>query len=184
MTVSTLYLTSNGLHTHLIFPRNDVIAHAPYLNSYFQTADFIQIGWGDYNYYGNPLQSRWMGLKALLFPTSSVLGVQGVRDINELTEKINVYEISLEKLNWNYIVDFVCSFFKTDDLGQVSLVRIKSNNEHFFAAYGTYSLFNTCNNWTARALKTGGIDVNSKRSFSAHYVENQVISNGYKRLLR
>ena len=184
MTDSTFYFANDGLHTHLIFPRNDVTAHVTYLKTYFQTAQFLKIGWGDYHYYGNPLQSRYMGLKALFLPTSAVLGVQGTGDIDELTEQKNIYEISLEKSKWNNIIDFVCSFFCRDSKDQVSLVRTKPNNEHFFAAHGTYSIFNTCNNWTASALKAASLTINLKRSFSANYVENQVILNGYKRLLK
>lgn len=184
MIVPTFYMTNNGLHTHFIFPRNDVISRAPYLKDYFPNADLLQLGWGDYHYYGNPMQSRWMGLKALFLPTSAVLGILGLRDLDEVHINTNIYEIAVEKLGWNKIIDFICSHLKRDSLYQLNLVRINHDNEHFFAAYGTYSILNTCNTWSARALNSAGLSLHLWRAFTARHIEDQVKFNGYQRLLR
>jgi hypothetical protein len=130
------------------------------------------------------MQSRWMGLKALFLPTSAVLGILGLRDLDEVHVNTNIYEIAVEKLGWNNIIDFICSYLKRDSLHQLNLVRIKSDSEHFFSAYGTYSILNTCNIWSARALNSAGLSLNLWRAFTARQIQDQVKFNGCQRLLR
>ena len=115
---------------------------------------------------------------------SAVLGILGLRDLDEVHVNTNIYEIAVEKLGWNNIIDFICSYLKRDSLHQLNLVRIKSDSEHFFAAYGTYSILNTCNIWSARALNSAGLSLNLWRAFTARQIQDQVQFNGCQRLLR
>jgi hypothetical protein len=44
----------------------------------------------------------------------------------------------------------------------------------FYASTGTYSLSNTCNTWTAEALRIGGLPVSASGVVFAHQVVAQV----------
>lgn len=181
----SLYFTNNGLHTHVLFPAQEVKARVPALQAYFPDIAWLQIGWGDYQYYGNPEQTKWMGVKALFTPTAAVMGILGVHAIpNDIPKKRKLYEIPLNNMHWNAILAFVCGYLKLDAANQISEIRVKENGEVFLKARGTYTIFNTCNHWTARALKTAGLNMNPRRSFSPNYVERWVKVNGYKSITR
>ena len=145
----------------------------PTLQAYFPDATWIQIGWGDYQYYGNPEQTKWMGVKALFTPTAAIMGILGVNAIPEdIPKKRKLYEIPLDTGHWNAVLAFVCGYLKLDDANQMTEVRVKGNGEVFFEAHGTYTIFNSCNHWTARALETAGLTMKPRRSFSPNYVEH------------
>ncbi|RZO19793.1 MAG: DUF2459 domain-containing protein [SAR92 clade bacterium] len=185
MTDTSIYFSNNGLHTHLLLPTAKVNDRVPSLQAYFPNSAWLQIGWGDYEYYGNPKQTKWMGLKALFSPTAAVMGILGVNAIpNDISRKRKLYEIHLDSMHWNAILDFVCEHLKLDASNQATEVRVKDNGEMFFEAHGTYTIFNTCNHWTARALNVAGLRMNPRRSFSPNYVEHWVKINDCKTVAR
>ena len=170
MTVPYFYFTNNGLHTHLVFPTQQIKDLLPALKPYFLDTTWLQIGWGDYQYYGNPEQTNWMGAKALFLPTAAVIGMLGINTIPEdIPKNTAFYKISLDTMHWNAILGFICA-----------MIRAKPTGEMFFAAHGTYSIFNTCNHWTAKALATAGLSMKPSRSFSPNYVEKSVIAHNGK----
>ena len=181
----SLYFTNNGLHTHLLFSAQEVRAYVPTLQAYFPDATWIQIGWGDYQYYGNPEQTKWMGVKALFTPTAAIMGILGVNAIPEdIPKKRKLYKIPLDTGHWNAVLVFVCGHLKLDNANQITEVRVKGNGEVFFEAHGTYTIFNSCNHWTARVLETAGLAMKPRRSFSPNYVEQCVNANGFKAVTR
>ena len=181
MTVPYFYFTNNGLHTHLVFPTQQIKDLVPSLKPYFLDTTWLQIGWGDYQYYGNPEQTNWMGAKALFLPTAAVIGMLGINTIPEdIPKNTAFYKISLDTMHWNAILGFICAHFKTDAANQIAMIRAKPTGEMFFAAHGTYSIFNTCNHWTAKALATAGLSMKPSRSFSPNYIEKSVIAHNGK----
>jgi hypothetical protein len=63
----------------------------------------------------------------------------------------------------------------------LTVVRKKATGELFFSASGTYSILNTCNNWTAYALKEAGLKISPKWTIGPDQVERKVRKNGYLR---
>jgi uncharacterized protein (TIGR02117 family) len=181
----SLYFTNNGLHTHLLLSSAEVSARVSALGAYFPYATWLQIGWGDYAYYGNSKQTKWMGVKALFSPTAAVMGILGVNEVpDDIPKKRKLYEIHLDIMQRNAILDFVCEYLKLDVADQTTEVRVKDNGEVFFEAHGTYTIFNTCNHWTARALNVAGLRINPRWSFSPNYVEHWVKHNHCKTVAR
>jgi hypothetical protein len=128
ITVPSLYFTNNGLHTHLLFSAQEVRAYVPTLQAYFPDATWLQIGWGDYQYYGNPEQKKWMGVKALFTPTAAIMGILGVNAILEdIPKKRKLYEIPLDTGHWNTVLAFVCGYLKLDDANQMTEVDATEN---------------------------------------------------------
>ena len=122
-----------------------------------------------------------MGAKALFLPTAAVIGMLGINTIPEdIPKNTAFYKISLDTMHWNAILGFICAHFKTDAANQIAMIRAKPTREMFFAAHGTYSIFNTCNHWTAKALATAGLSMKPSRSFSPNYVEKSVIAHNGK----
>ena len=180
MTEHTIWVTSNGLHTHLMVPSDNLKEYVPTLKPYFPDSRWLQVGWGDYQYYGNPQQTKLMGIKALFLPTQAVIGVLAIaRPDEKLSRSSRVYSGAIDTFYYQRLLSFIGEYFKLDSSEKMSPIRGNDNGEDFFQAYGTYSILNTCNNWTARVLKAAGLNINPYRSISANYVEISIQENGF-----
>ena len=70
-----------------------------------------------------------------------------------------VQRFRIEQNQLDQLISFVRRTFRTDDKGGAVSIRNAgySPRDVFFEANGNYHLFNTCNNWTAAALRQAGI---------------------------
>ena len=82
-----VYLVKNNLHTGIIFyVTAELINNIPALTIY-NDYEFIDIGWGDEDFYQHPDPDYLLGAKALLVPTSSVIRVEGKNySLNNIVE--------------------------------------------------------------------------------------------------
>lgn len=162
-----LRVISNAVHTDIIFPIiTDVVdwrERFPLSRFAGRTdqATHISFGWGNRTFY---LETpTWAdlrvssALKAMLpSPTVMHVGLHNRRMIEYEGKSVRITAEEYQRL-----VDFVMSSFETDNAGQVVLISGKSYGELdlFFEATGKYHLFNTCNGWAGRAIRTGGVKV-------------------------
>ena len=161
-----IYLVNNGYHIALVLPRDS----CPYRDIFDASLNlsgpggYFYFGWGDRQFYlGTPTVRNidWsMAAKALFIPSSSVLEVLYIHKISPNKPGVTsllVTEDELESL-YKYIQEaFIGSKrfpeqIPPDDIDQAFQGSI------FFEASGSYSLFNTCNNWTSRGLRKSGIN--------------------------
>ena len=158
-----LYFTNNGLHTHLILPSQGLKTLVPQLSKYFLDEPWLQLGWGDFGYYGSAKQTKLLGFRALFMPTKAIIGVRSIRDLtNDFPQRTRIYAIPLPKAAMDATLLFISRYFQFDESDDLTVVRKKANGELFFSANGTYSILNTCNNWTAYALREAGLKISPK----------------------
>ena len=74
-----IYVVAHDMHTGLVLPRADVPAGLWPESQDFPQADYLEVGWGERDYYQGRDQGLRGTLKAVLWPTPSVLHVVGVR---------------------------------------------------------------------------------------------------------
>ena len=157
-----IFISTNGVHTNIILP-----AKSEYFNwlEFLKTnkdCKYIAFGWGDEEFYLNT--PTWDDLKlatafkAGFWPTRTIMQVYYIN--NEPDETENTIKLSLNEEQFLKISSFVRNTFEIDSTGLV--IKVEPNNkfyfrEQFYKAKGTYSIFNTCNNWTNRGLKQAGI---------------------------
>ena len=177
-----LYFTNNGLHTHLILPSQRLKTLVPQLSKYFLDEPWLQLGWGDFGYYGAAKQTKLLGFRALFMPTKAIIGVRSIRDLtNDFPQRTRIYAIPLPKAAMDATLLFISRYFQFDESDDLTVVRKKANGELFFSANGTYSILNTCNNWTAYALREAGLKISPKWTIGPDQVERNVRKNGYLR---
>tara|TARA_B110000046_G_C13018775_1_gene410084 strand:+ start:1445 stop:2002 length:558 start_codon:yes stop_codon:yes gene_type:complete len=180
MSDSPIYFIRTGIHTHLVLPAPQLCALVPQLTNYFADHKWVRIGWGDYQYYGNEQQTKLMGLRALFLPTSSVLALLGIDDLQkELTKDAVLYGICIDDPLLASVALFVSRYVRLDPSNQITKVRERSNGELFFKSRGVYTILNTCNNWTSFGLRTAGLRLNPLLNIFSGQVERSVRKNGY-----
>ncbi len=180
MADSELHFIRDGIHTHLALPAPKLLALVPQLQTYFSDCQWIRVGWGDYRYYGAEHQPLWLGLRALLLPTSAVVGLLGTNDLRDiLSESASLYSIDLSEGLIDSVALFISRHFKLDKFDQLSKVRDRACGTQFFKSRGTYLALNTCNNWTSHGLSRAGLNVHPLFNFLPGQVERTLRKNGY-----
>ncbi len=161
-TVSIIHVVSHDWHAGIVVRRSDIPAASWPEKRDFPNADYLEVGWGDRDYY----QSRDPGfgttLKAGLWPTASVLHVVGFRGSvtgNFPHSKVIALPVSRDGLT--QLIAFIDAAHDRPDRRPLrSLGRGLYGDSHYYPARGRFHLFNNCNGWTARALRAAGYAVN------------------------
>ena len=160
-----IYIVSNGVHTDFVLPMRHTakdwrqhFAQSRF-GAYYQH-QLISFGWGDQAFFLNSTKEGYPALsttlKAILWPTKSLMHVSFYHSIN--TEADNVYKLNISLEQYRIIVKFILSSFVTKQGQQFHYVaQGYGTYDFFFEAHRSYHLFFTCNNWTNRGLKAMNI---------------------------
>lgn len=152
---------SNGWHTAIIVTRDEVSATGLLPEAAdFPQADFLEFGWGDREYYPADETTLGLTLRAALVPTPAVMHVAGRTEVPEPREGREVVEMKLTETGFRHMVQAIAEQFERPDGGAAEpLGPGLYPDSLFYAADGSFHLFNTCNTWTVRMLRAGGVDV-------------------------
>lgn len=160
--VHTIHVVSNGWHTAIVAPRPAVVATGllPEAADYPDTA-FLEFGWGDRVYYTARTATLGDTLRAGLISTPSVMHVAGRAQAPEqVISGSEVESLALTEVGFRQVVRAIADSFERPAGGRAQPVSAGLYpNSRFYNARGAFHLLNTCNNWTARMLRAGGVEV-------------------------
>lgn len=157
----TIYLVSHGWHAGIVIRRNDILDTVWPENRDFPDAEFLEVGWGDSDYYQTPDPHWAITIKAALLPTLSVLHIVGFSgSISAYFPYSEIIEIQLTEPGFERLCRYIAASHAKDTAGNsVPLGAGLYGTSRFYLSSETYHLFNTCNAWTAKALRTAGCPV-------------------------
>lgn len=177
----TIYIVNHGIHTGIILPQHDA---DPYMHAFddFKSAQYIEVGWGDETYYQSPVNTLWMGVKALFLPTHSVLHVASLQsEPTVYFSKKEVISLKLSKAGFIRLVEYIDHSFSLNEKKEtIKLKKGLYGTSRFYSAKGTFHLFNTCNTWSAGAIHSSGFPINPSFTFTSDNLMYQVKHNAYK----
>jgi uncharacterized protein (TIGR02117 family) len=160
-------IENNGAHTNIIVPiNNDIFAWDSRIeidridNFPVDRYNYLSFGWGDRDFYLNT--PTWndldLGLtfKALFLPTTTIMEVKG---LNSLPNSENMKCIAVDRDEYLTLMEYIDRSFETDDRGKkIRIANGHFNRGGFYAATGTYSVLNSCNDWTANGLREADLN--------------------------
>lgn len=162
-----IYISTNGMHTDLIFPiKTEEIDWSKDIK-YNQTSskdsiqNYISIGWGDRGFFLDV--PDWdhvkvsVAFKAAFGLSSTAIHTTYLKSVEDEKE---YKKIMISKDQYKRLIKYIQQYFKRDEKGNLINI-ITSNtygeNDSFYEAKGTYQLFFTCNTWVNSALKNAGL---------------------------
>ena len=155
-----IQVSSNGWHTAIIVPAA-AIASADVLPEAadFPDAKYLEFGWGDRVYYPAKEKTLGMTLAAALAPTPAVMHMAGrAASLTGRSDGPEVVPVALTEAGFRYLVGAIAATFERPSGGRAeSVSRGLYPGSRFYHAHGEFHLFNTCNTWTARMLRAGGV---------------------------
>lgn len=156
-----IYVISHGWHTGIIIPAIKIQQLIPELEQRFGEIAYLEFGWGDKGFYQAQEITSGLTLRAVFWPTESVMHVAAVPYMPQdyfPESKLEMLCLTADELS--LLGRFIANSFYRDQQGK--LVLLKNGlygNSQFYKAEGDYYLMNTCNKWTAKALKSTGMDI-------------------------
>ena len=156
-----VYLVSHGWHAGIVVRRADIPPGVWPQSRDFPDAEYLEVGWGDRDYYMTRRPHIGHLLKAGLLPTDSVLQVVGFNGpVERYFPRSEVVRIDLSEAGFERLVRYIEQSHLVDAAGRVqALGRSLYGRGGFYLSRETYHLFNTCNAWTARALREAGCPI-------------------------
>jgi uncharacterized protein (TIGR02117 family) len=156
--LTSIYLINHGKHAGIVVRKADIPTGLWPESSDFPDADYLELGWGDWDYYQTDDPGLWLALKAAFWSTASVLHVVGVK--GSVADRFAGYEvIRLELAPDNFarlVAHIHQSFARNGEAKARPIGPGYGLGSRFYPARGEFHLYNTCNGWVARALEAAG----------------------------
>ena len=169
-----IYIVRHAWHTGLVVKYDDIDSRLWPEKDDFPEALYLEVGWGDRDFYQTPRAGLGILLQAALNSPASVVFVIGLPTaVTRYFPYADILEIPLSQRALEEMGRFIHATYKRDVTGQTIPLGPGHNHRHsmFYLAEGDYSLFNTCNSWISKALQAAGLPV--KTALRAGRVMNQ-----------
>ncbi len=157
--IKAVYVVNHGKHTGLMVRRADIPVNMVPEKADFPYASYLEIGWGEVDYYPTEAPGLWLTLKAALWPTASVLHVVGIRGAPASAfAGLEMVRLDLDLRAWMRLIRYIHASFARGGGQRVKpLQRGLYGDSWFYPAKGKFHLFNTCNSWIAEGLELSGL---------------------------
>ena len=170
-----IYLVSHGWHAGIVLRRADIPDNIwPKLEN-FPDTEYLEVGWGDMDFYQIPDPHLGFILKAALLPTASVLHIVGFNGhVPAYFPFSEIIRIELSSAGFERLSRTIALSFALDKSGNTTSPGPgRYGNSRFYLSRETYHLFNTCNVWTARALRAAGLPITPTTAGSVESLMSQ-----------
>ncbi len=156
-----VYVVQQAWHTGIILKVSDINPDDwPGISAYDQYA-FIGLGWGDEAFYQSHENLFWLGFKAALWPTSSVIRLDTYyrNPVDFYSRHGRSQALILDADQFSRLCQLLAGSFQRNAENEIILSSLSPDNMNFYQAREKYHLFNTCNTWMARIIHHSGLSV-------------------------
>jgi uncharacterized protein (TIGR02117 family) len=163
----TIYLLTNGVHTDIVVPAKTTYhnwtSEVRYDNtpSKDSSNQYLAMGWGDKGFY---LETpTWADLKAsVAFKAATGLSTTAIHATyhNDIRVGDSCRKINITAKQYQKLIKYIKGSFQHNQNGEVIYIQTNANygdTDAFYEAKGSYSMFNTCNEWVNNGLKATGL---------------------------
>jgi uncharacterized protein (TIGR02117 family) len=156
-----VWVVGHGWHVGLAVRREDVSTAIWPESAELGAVRYVEVGWGDREFYTASAGTSGLALKAAVLSDSSVLHVVGFdRPVAEFFAGAALVEIALSARGFDALSGFINDAYARDDRGE--LVRVAPalyGRGSFYRATGRYHVLANSNTWAARALRAAGCPI-------------------------
>lgn len=174
-----LFVASHGWHTGLIIPARHLNDVVPELESRFGTVPYYEVGWGDKAFYQAGEATTALALQAIFGSEGAVLHVVAIPgDPQTYFSGSEVLETCVTESGLQSLKDFLAASFTRDSAGRaIALSKGLYSDSQFYHGEGRYNLLNTSNKWTAKGLRSAGMDLSPSFRLTAGSVMDYLRSH-------
>jgi len=164
-----VYLVNHGWHVGIAVERQEVPPAIWPESAEFGDFRYLEVGWGDADYYPAARGTIGLALKAAFSSKGSVLHVAAFdAPPTEFFDRSKIIEVPLSRRGLEYLGHFIHAAYVRDASGRpVVLAPGLYGHGAFYRATGQYRLQDNSNNWTARALAVAGCPIDAAETITA-----------------
>lgn len=169
-----VYVVSHGWHTGFVIPAPEIQGVIPELEQQFGDTPYIEFGWGDKGFYQAKETTLGLTLRAIFWPTETVVHSVAVpQKVEEYFSNSEVAKLCLSDGELSALIGFISrSFFRDKSGNLLELQKGIYGDSQFYSGVGDFYLMNMCNRWTAKGLKSIGMDISPTLKLTAGSVMN------------
>jgi uncharacterized protein (TIGR02117 family) len=156
-----IWLVTQAAHTGIAVRRADVPAGLWPESRDFPQADYLEVGWGERNYYMAHDPGLWAALRAALGSNPSVVHVAGIRGpLPGSFPASEIVELPLTTAGFDRLIRYIHDAYDRSGAPVVApLGPGLYGDSRFYPGRETFNLLRTCNVWTAQGLHGAGLPV-------------------------
>ncbi len=156
-----VWVVDHGWHTGLVMERSAIPAGLLPEQDDFPIARYLEVGWGDADFYQAREPDIWAALRAAVASRASVVHVVGLpARPEEIFAGGDVVQIRLSRPGFEALARFVDDAFGREGRPRAPMLGGGLyGTSAFYPARPRYHLLHTCNTWIARALRAAGVPI-------------------------
>ena len=176
----TVYLVDHGWHVGLAVKSDRLPRAARPDWSGFRGSQFLEIGWGADEFYRSGKVTVGNTLKAMFLRNPTVLHVVAMDKPPEIYfPHTGLVRVTVSERGYGRLCDYLAAAYARDASGrEIDLGKGLYGESRFYRSTGYYFFLNTCNEWTARALRVTGAPIVPSCSLFAGNVFSQTAHFG------
>lgn len=150
-----IYISSISWHTGIVVPAYTIPNSFWSPGHDYSEAPYLEIGWGEADYYPYEGFNFWYAVKSVFWPTSSVIHINPLhREIEDYYFDTEVVKIEINNEQLEELRKYITEALKLDKNGRIiPAAKGKYADSYFYNAVEKYYFPKTSNVWAARALK-------------------------------
>lgn len=170
-----IFVVNHGWHTGVVVPTAKLPASARPPLADVAHSQYLEIGWGDDGFYRADKVTSGIALRAMFWCNPAVLHVVALdKPPHQYFPDSGLIEVTVGTNGFNRLCTYLSASYATNSNGvPIDLGRGIYGSSRFYRATGRYYFPNTCNKWTARALRATGAPITPFYSLRAGNVFNQ-----------
>ena len=174
--VHSVFVLAHRYHTGLAVRARDVPVGAWPARTDFPDAEYLELGWGEREYYPRDDPGFSLALRALFTPSRSTINVIAITGpLARERYESEIVELHVSQDGFARIVGFVRESHELDASGRPIIVSAGPRTPgRFYASPRTFHALENCNVWVARALQAAGIPVRPDSAVTAGMLLKQV----------
>lgn len=157
-----IHVVRHGWHTGIVVRIADIPPEIwPEAAAEFPRMTYLEVGWGDRRYYMHPDSGAGTASRAAVFGGPGVLHVVGLPNAPRVEfPRSEVVALPVSREGFDRLCAYFAASFERDAAGgPVLLGDGLYGVSRFYASSERFHLLNTCNVWTARALREAGLPI-------------------------
>jgi uncharacterized protein (TIGR02117 family) len=157
----TVFVARSGWHAGIIVPRNEIASAVWPEQLELPPTEYAEVGWGSKDIYMASRVTPAIALRAIVWPTKSVLHVACFNGPPEqVLAGADLVAVHLPETGFTQLCRYISDSYARDQFGEpVGLGPGLYGESRFYLACGKYFFPKTCNAWTARALRAAGCPI-------------------------
>ena len=174
-----VWVVRHDWHTRVAIARADLDPSVWPASRELGDVAYLEVGWGDRDYYMDPAPSIWDAVDTVIRPTPSVLHVIGYdRPPPEAFPGTPVVRIRVSPEGFTRMTRFIQAQYVIEGGVPVRIRRGHYPRSWFYQARGRYHALANSNGWTLRAVQAAGAPVAPWRALTAGSAIGQAAAIG------